>query len=109
MSPGDLIRTTRLRRGISQERLARRLGTRQSSISRLEADEVSPSVETLRRAMRAMGEELELSAGAPERRYDPLHRAAAARRTPSQRLELALSWNALAARLAEAGRRARGS
>lgn len=109
VSPGQLIRATRLRRGVSQERLALRLGTRQSAISRLEADEVSPSFATVERAMRALGEEVALAAGASERRYDPLHRIAAARRTPAERLELALSWNGLAARMAEAGRRARGS
>jgi transcriptional regulator with XRE-family HTH domain len=108
MTPGDLIRTTRTRRGLSQARLARRVGTQQSAISRLEADEVSPSVETLDLLMRAMGESLRLTAAAPEREYDPAHRRATAARPPAERLALGISWNRMAGRLAAAGREARG-
>lgn len=108
MSPGELIRSTRERHGLSQRRLARRVGTRQSAISRLEADEVSPSVETLELLMLAMGERLQLSAVAPAREYDPAHRAATASRPPAERLALGISWNRLAGRLAAAGREARG-
>lgn len=98
----------RLRRGLSQQRLARRTGTRQSAISRLEADEVSPSIETLDLLLRAMGERLEIFGATPERAYDPLHRRATARRSPSERLALGISWNRMAGRLAAAGREARG-
>jgi transcriptional regulator with XRE-family HTH domain len=108
MTPGELIRTTRRRRGLSQARLARRIGTQQSAISRLEADEVSPSVETLTLLMRAMGEQLEI-AGAPlDRAYDLVHRRATAARPPGERLALGISWNRMAGRLASAGREARG-
>jgi len=88
--------------------LARRVGTKQSAISRLEADEVSPSVETLELLMRAMGEGLELTTAPPERDYDPAHRRAAAARSPAERLALGASWNRMVARLAQAGRQARG-
>lgn len=108
MTPGELIRTTRARRGISQQRLARRVGTHQSAISRLEADEISPSVETLNQMLLAMGERLQLGAKPLERDYDPLHRQATAARTPEERLALGISWNRLAGRLAAAGREARG-
>lgn len=108
MTPGSLIREARQRHGLSQERLARRVGTQQSAISRLEADELSPSVETLELLMRAMGESLELAAAPPERNYDPAHRLAAAARSPGERLELGISWNRMASRLALAGRQARG-
>lgn len=107
MTAGELIRFTRQRRGLRQARLARRVGTKQSAISRLEADEISPSVETLDRLMRAMGERLELGGGEPERAYDPLHRRTSAERTPAERLALGISWNRMAGRLAEAGRVAR--
>ncbi|HEV7482867.1 MAG TPA: helix-turn-helix domain-containing protein [Solirubrobacterales bacterium] len=107
MSPGSLIRTTRIRHGLSQARLARRTGTQQSAISRLEADEVSPSVETLDLLMRAMGESLELGAAVPERAYDPAHRRATAARSVDERLVLGISWNRMAGRLAAAGREAR--
>jgi uncharacterized protein len=108
MSPGELIRTTRIRRGLSQARLARRTGTHQSAISRLEADEISPGVETLDLLLRAMGERLEIGGAPPERDYDPAHRRATAERSPSERLALGISWNRMAGRIAEAGRMARG-
>lgn len=107
MTPGELIRTTRIRRGLSQQRLARRVGSRQSAISRLEADEISPSIETVDLLLRAMGEQLEIKGASPAREYDPAHRRAAAERTPGERLELGISWNRMTARLAAAGRAAR--
>lgn len=107
MTAGELIRTTRTRHGLSQERLARRAGTRQSAISRLERDELSPSVETLDLLMTAMGERLQLSGEPLARDYDPLHRQANAERSPEERLALAISWNRMAGRLADAGRLAR--
>lgn len=108
MTAGELIRTTRIRSGLSQARLARRTGTHQSAISRLEADEISPGVETLDLLLRAMGERLEIAGGAAERDYDPAHRRATAERPPDERLALGISWNRMAGRLAEAGRMARG-
>jgi uncharacterized protein len=108
VTPGELIRTTRLRHGISQQQLARRAGTRQSAISRVERDEVSPTVETLNLLLNAMGERVELGQAPLERRYDPLHRRANAERSPEERLALAVSWNRMAGRLAAAGREARG-
>ncbi len=108
MGPGELIRSTRARHGLSQQRLARRAGTQQSAISRLENDEVSPSVETLELLLAAMGEGLDLCPTPLKRVYDPLHRQASARRSPQERLALGISWNRLAGRLALAGRQARG-
>lgn len=108
MNPGQLIRETRSRHGLSQQRLARRVGSHQSAISRLEADEVSPSVETLELLMHAMGERLQLGGAPLERDYDPLHRRATAARPPAERLALGISWNRMVSRLARAGREARG-
>ena len=107
MTPGQLIREARIRHGLSQERLARRAGTRQSAISRLEGDEISPTVETLELLMRAVGEELQLGASAPAREYDPAHRRTTAARSPAERLALGIAWNRMAGRLAAAGREAR--
>lgn len=111
MTPGQLIRSVRKRRGLGQEQLARRMGTRQSAISRLENDEVSPTVETLQLALRAMGERLKLESepapvGATD---DPLHYRDWLARSPEERLRLALSWNRMASRLEAAGRRAKAS
>jgi transcriptional regulator with XRE-family HTH domain len=108
VTPGQLIRDVRKRHGLSQQRLARRAGTQQSAISRLEAGKNSPSVETLELLLHAMGEQLELSSVPLPRDYDPVHRRATAARPPAERLALGISWNRLAGRVAAAGRRARG-
>jgi transcriptional regulator with XRE-family HTH domain len=50
-----------LRHGLGQAELARRVGTDQPAVSRIERDVVSPSLETLNRFMEAMGETLMLS------------------------------------------------
>jgi transcriptional regulator with XRE-family HTH domain len=107
MTAGQLNRKVREQRGLSQERLARRAGTRQSAISRLEADEISPSVETVDLLLRAMGESLGLVTKPPEREYDLAHRQATAARPPDERLALGISWNRMAGRLRAAGREAR--
>lgn len=60
LKPSELIRDARRRHRLSQRSLARRCGTSQTYVSRVEAGELSPSVETLMRLLAAMGEELEL-------------------------------------------------
>lgn len=62
MSPGALLRDARLRHGLSQQQLATRAGTTQSAISRIEHDQLSPKVETLRRLLDLVGERLDLFA-----------------------------------------------
>ena len=106
MDTATLIRSVRKRHGISQRSLALRASTDQAAISRIERGEVSPSGETIERLLAAMGEKLSLGAVPVERNHDPLHMRATLQRTPAERLELAISWNRLAGRLAEAGRRA---
>lgn len=59
---GALIREARLRHGIDQAELARRVGTAQPAISRIERDAISPTLETLNRLLEAMGETLSLRA-----------------------------------------------
>jgi transcriptional regulator with XRE-family HTH domain len=59
-SPGELLRAARRRHGVSQARLATRASTTQSAISRIERDQVSPSVATLRSLLHLLGEALEL-------------------------------------------------
>lgn len=107
MDVPELIKGGRRRHGVSQRTLALRAGTDQAAISRIERGQVSPSVETVERLLAAMGEELRLEARPMKREYDPLHLRAALRRTPAERLSLAISWNRLAADLSEAGRAAR--
>ncbi len=62
ITPGQLLREARERRGVSQKRLAIRAGTTQSAISRIEKGHVSPTVETLSELLHLLGEELVLEA-----------------------------------------------
>jgi transcriptional regulator with XRE-family HTH domain len=107
MCPGELVRSTRERLGLSQRRLALRAGTTQAAVSRIERGVVSPTFATLRELMIAMGEEPVLSARRLPGDWDPAHLASTLARTPEERLALALSWNRMAGRLAAAGRAAR--
>jgi transcriptional regulator with XRE-family HTH domain len=61
MTIAELLRSTRERHGLTQARLARRIGSDRAYVSRVESGEVSPTVEWARRAMAAMGEELVLT------------------------------------------------
>jgi len=69
---GALVREARDRHGLTQAALARRAGTTQKQISRIECNEISPSVLTLARLLRAMGERLDLKAvpGPQDNRWD---------------------------------------
>ena len=57
---GELIRVTRERHGLTQARLARRIGSNRAYVSRVEAGKASPTVDWAARALAAMGEELVL-------------------------------------------------
>jgi transcriptional regulator with XRE-family HTH domain len=57
---GLLLRDARRRHGLDQAGLARRAGTTQTYISRIERGQVSPSGRTMERLMHAMGLELVL-------------------------------------------------
>jgi predicted transcriptional regulator len=107
MEPGELVRCTRERLGLSQRRLALRAGTTQAAVSRIERGVVSPTFTTLRELMVAMGEEPVLSAQRLPSEWDPVHMTSTLARTPEERLALAISWNRIAGRLAAAGRSAR--
>jgi transcriptional regulator with XRE-family HTH domain len=90
---GSLIRDRRLAHRLSQGQLARRAGTSQAAISKLENGETSPSIETLARILRVMGEELSLAAMPTEHRYSRADLAHELRRPMRERLEGALAWN----------------
>jgi transcriptional regulator with XRE-family HTH domain len=108
MNAAELIRETRRRHGITQRSLAVRAGTGQAAVSRIERGEVSPSIDTVERLLAAMGERGRLASEPFRGDHDPVHLSAGLRRSPSERLELAIGWNRLAADLAMAGRRTRG-
>jgi transcriptional regulator with XRE-family HTH domain len=107
MKPGGTIRQRRQRLGLSQRALARRAGTTQAAVSRIERGLTSPTWETLRSLLLAMGYEPELDARRLRGRWDPVHLAALRERTPAERLALAISASRLAGRLRAAGRDAR--
>ncbi len=55
----------RMEAGLSQEALAKRMGTTKSAISRLESGHHAPSVNTLNNVAQALGRTLRISFGAP--------------------------------------------
>jgi HTH-type transcriptional regulator / antitoxin HipB len=54
----EQVRTLREQAGISQVELARRMGTSQSAVARLEAGGTMPTLDTLERVAAALGAEL---------------------------------------------------
>jgi transcriptional regulator with XRE-family HTH domain len=62
MEPDALIRAARAEAKLTQAQLARRLGTSQPAIVKLERPGANPTVRTLDRVLRATGHHLELSA-----------------------------------------------
>jgi transcriptional regulator with XRE-family HTH domain len=107
LEAGRLIRKRRLAHGLTQKQLAIRAGTTQAAISCIERGSVSPSVATVQRLFYVLGEEIELSVKRMESDLHAAHLAAARRRSPEERLELALAWDRFASEVALAGARAR--
>lgn len=103
MNVSELILERRAEHGLSQASLARRAGTTQAAVSRIERGLTAPTWETISSLLLAMGYEPELGARRLSGRFDPVHLAAMRRRTPAERLELAVSANRLAGRLRLAG------
>ena len=58
----DLLHQTRTAACLTQRELAALVGTKQSSISRIEIGRVSPTIQTLTSLVNACGYELELNA-----------------------------------------------
>jgi transcriptional regulator with XRE-family HTH domain len=90
---GEVLRDARHGAGISQRQLAIRTGIAAPAISRIENGHESPSFERFATCLEALGFEpvielLPLSGS----RVDPVHLAAEAELTPSQRLERLFEW-----------------
>ncbi len=100
---GRILRDARRRAGVSQRRLATRTGIAAPSISRIENGRESPSFERFAACLEALGfeptVELRELTGS---RADPIHLAAEAQLTPSQRLESLFEWMRFGDRLARA-------
>jgi transcriptional regulator with XRE-family HTH domain len=100
MTPAELIRSTRERKGLSQRRLALRAGTSQSAVARIERGDEEVTWPRLRALMIAMGEEPELSSRPLASRYDAADLFAQRRMSSSARLESGLALNKLVSELA---------
>jgi transcriptional regulator with XRE-family HTH domain len=109
MTPGELIRELRERKGLSQRRLALRAGTSQSAIARIERGDEDVTWGRLRSILIAMGEEPELGSRPLPGRYRPEHLLQDRAMSASARLDGGLNFNEFAGRLAAAGRSARVS
>lgn len=95
-----MIRSVRHRHRLTQAQLAVRSGTSQNAISRLERDELSPSVDTLRRLLAVMGEQLDLSVQPLVGDFDADHLADSLAQAMDDRLERSFAWNRFGAQLA---------
>jgi len=71
MVSADLLKEARLRAGLTQEQLGRRVGRSQSAIARWESGRVQPSLETLRDLVRACRLELTLGLANYDDSYVP--------------------------------------
>jgi transcriptional regulator with XRE-family HTH domain len=71
MVSADLLKEARLRAGLTQEQLGRRVGRSQSAIARWEGGRVQPSLETLRDLIRACRLELTLGLANYDDSYVP--------------------------------------
>jgi transcriptional regulator with XRE-family HTH domain len=88
-TPGETLREARRRHRVSQARLAVRAGTTQSAISRIERDQVSPTVETLRSLLHLLGEDLSLVTAPRDFGIDRSQVASRKRATARERLDYA--------------------
>jgi transcriptional regulator with XRE-family HTH domain len=107
MTPAELVKTTRARKGISQRSLAIRAGTSQSAVARIESGAEEVTWPRLRALLLAMGEEPVLSSRPLNGRYEPLDLLADRRLEPAARLANGMAFDEFATELAIAGRRAR--
>lgn len=96
---GDQLRAARTRYGVSQRSLARRAGTSQAAISRIESGAQSPSFERFEQLLLVLGERPELRTIPLDHDIDPADLAHGRRLTPEQRLAESASWNLVATQL----------
>ncbi len=104
---GEQLRAARLRHRITQRSLARRAGTTQAAISRIESGAESPSFERFSQLLLVLGERPVLETAPLELDLDPAELAHGRRLTPEQRLAESASWNLVATQLEIAGATAR--
>jgi transcriptional regulator with XRE-family HTH domain len=104
MSPGELLREARRRHHVTQRQLANRAGTTQSAISRIEHDQVSPTIATLEALLDLLGEDLVLAAQEIDYGHDRPMLRSNLELSPEERLERATSVARSVRDLQRAGR-----
>lgn len=104
----NIVRDARTAARLSQAELARRLGTTQSAIARLEADGANPRIETLKRALRACGRELLVEAQPVNTSVDETLVARMLQVPPGERIKSFERAYAEVREIALAGARSRG-
>jgi transcriptional regulator with XRE-family HTH domain len=93
MQPGELVRATRARHGLTQDQLAARARTSQAAISRIERGIVSPTVETLANLLDLMGEELMLDSREVDYGFDETLHEQTLAMTPAERLDHGIAFS----------------
>src|ERR1700754_285263 len=93
LTPGELLRQTRIRHEPSQEPLAIRSGTTQSAIARIEHDRVSPSIKTLTALFQAMEEDFVFGARRRDWGVDLTLNHLNLEHSPTERLERGLGFS----------------
>jgi transcriptional regulator with XRE-family HTH domain len=93
LTPGELLRQTRIRHELSQEQLAIRSGTTQSAIARIERDRVSPSIKTLTALFQAMEEDFVFGTRRRDWGVDLTLNHLNLEYTPTERLERGLGFS----------------
>jgi transcriptional regulator with XRE-family HTH domain len=106
MEAAMLVRRNRKRAGLTQAELARRLGTTQSAVARLERPGSSPRLATLERALLATGYELSLRSARRRPSVDETLIARQLRMTPAERLRAMEAAYSDTRKIAGAARRA---
>lgn len=99
-----LVRDARLAAGLTQSELARRMGTTQSAIARLERPASNPRLATLDDAIRATGNELRTAVHRREPGLDETQIRERLRMTPAERLATFVASSAGMRRLLESAR-----
>lgn len=103
---GELVRNARLRSGISQSALARRAGTSQAAISRIERGLEQPTFERVEQILASLGWRLEYGLAAlAEHDAEPRRVIDAQGGPPAARLEAGLSLSRFASSLDRASSR----
>jgi transcriptional regulator with XRE-family HTH domain len=108
-SSASIVREARARRGLNQAELARRAGTTQTYISRVERGALSPSFATLQRLVHATGHRLDIGLVPLEPGNTLVYRLRSDLNhlTPAERIDQAMELSEFLTGVAAGGRRSR--